>query len=138
MKTKFDPGLHKYVALAKRIQNWLVDLSTACDFMACAYEKVFSNILLLKLQGKVTGCQLGKIRCQIWDRDDHGILLPKLFWSTVRKFCSSDQEKLFNAENLKKCLRSLEQFISTVKGQKFFWRKTFFLILSGGFTDLIY
>ena len=24
-----------------------------------------------------------------------GILLPKLFWPTVRKKCSSDQEKLF-------------------------------------------
>ena len=100
-----------YVPLAKITQNWIVDQSTACDFMACAYEKVFSNILLLKLQGKITGCQLGKIRCQIWDRDDHGILLPKLFWSTVRKFCSSDQEKLLKAEKMKKCLRSLEQFI---------------------------
>ena len=31
-----------------------------------------------------------------------GILLPKLFWPTVRKNCSSDQEKLlkFMAENL--------------------------------------
>ena len=26
----------------------------------------------------------------------HGILLPKLFWSTVRKNCSSDREKLWN------------------------------------------
>ena len=45
----------------------------------------------------------------------NGILLPKLFWPTVRKKCSSDQETLlkFEAEGREfaKCLRSLEQFI---------------------------
>ena len=35
------------------------------------------------------------------------ILLPKLFWPTVRKNCSSDRENL---------LRWLKQFIQTVKG----------------------
>ena len=44
----------------------------------------------------------------------NGILLPKLFWPTVRKNCSSDREKLvkFEAEG---------QFIQTVKGQNKFW-----------------
>ena len=50
-----------------------------------------------------------------------GILLPKLFWLTVRKKCCSDWEKplKFSAEGWKfeKNLRSLEQFIWTVKGQ---------------------
>ena len=50
----------------------------------------------------------------------NGILLPKLFWPTVRKNCSSDWEKLlkFEAEcrEFSKFLRSLEQFIQTVKG----------------------
>ena len=49
----------------------------------------------------------------------------KLFWPTVRKICSSDQEKLlkFEAESQEfaKILRSLEQFILTVKGQYNFW-----------------
>ena len=53
------------------------------------------------------------------------ILLPKLFRPTVRKNCSSDQEKLlkFEAEGREfaKFLRSLEQFIQTVKGQNNFW-----------------
>ena len=48
------------------------------------------------------------------------ILLPKLFWPTVRKKCSSYREKLlkFEAEGQEfpKFLRSLEQFIQTVKG----------------------
>ena len=43
----------------------------------------------------------------------------------MRKKCSSDQEKLlkFEAEGQEfaKCLRSLEQFIQTVKGQNNFW-----------------
>ena len=54
-----------------------------------------------------------------------GILLPKLFWPTVRKNCSSDWEKLlkFEAEGREfaKYLRSLEQFIQTVKGLNNFW-----------------
>ena len=56
---------------------------------------------------------------------NNGILLPKLFWHTVRKNCSSDREKLlkFEAESreFSKNLRSLEQFIQTVKGQNNFW-----------------
>ena len=54
-----------------------------------------------------------------------GILLPKLFCPTVRKNCSSDWEKFlkFEAEGREfaKNLRSLEQFIQTVKGQYNFW-----------------
>ena len=47
---------------------------------------------------------------------NNGILLPKLFWPTVRKKKSSDWEKLlkFEAEGQEfaNTLRSLEQFIS--------------------------
>ena len=54
-----------------------------------------------------------------------GILLPKLFWPTVVKKCSSDQEKLLKFEDegqeFSKFLRSLEQFIQTVKGHYNFW-----------------
>ena len=46
-----------------------------------------------------------------------GILLPKLFWPTVRKNCSSDQVKLLKSE-AEDPLRSLEQFIQTVKGNR--------------------
>ena len=55
----------------------------------------------------------------------NGILLPKLFWPTVRKNCSSDRDVFlkFEAEGQEfaKILRSLEQFIWTVKGQNNFW-----------------
>ena len=55
----------------------------------------------------------------------NGILLPKLFWRTVRKNCSSGGEKLlkFEAEGLKfaNFVRSREQFIQTVKGQNNYW-----------------
>ena len=54
-----------------------------------------------------------------------GILLQKLFWPALRKNCSSDQENFlkFEAEGREfgKCLRSLKQFIQTVKGQNNFW-----------------
>ena len=53
------------------------------------------------------------------------ILLSKLFWLVVRKNCSSYQEKLlkFGAEghDFAKFLRSLGQFVQTVKGQNNFW-----------------
>ena len=56
----------------------------------------------------------------------NGILFPKLFWPTVRKFCSSDREKIWTsrlkAENLQKFWdHYLEEFIRTVKGQTNFW-----------------
>ena len=55
----------------------------------------------------------------------NGILMPKLFWPTVRKNCSSDREKIlkFEAEvqEFEKFLRSQEQFIQSVKGQNNFW-----------------
>ena len=35
---------------------------------------------------------------QAWTRGLNGILLPKLFWPTVRKDCSSDREKLLKFE----------------------------------------
>ena len=43
----------------------------------------------------------------------------------MRKNCSSDPQKLLNLEGegreFSKILRSLEQFIQTVKGQNNFW-----------------
>ena len=43
----------------------------------------------------------------------------------VRKNCSSDREKLFKfkagGREFAKVLRSLEQFVRTVKGQNNFW-----------------
>ena len=65
--------------------------------------------------------------------NNHSVLLLLFKWYfdtkivlTVRKDCSSDREKLlkFEAESQEfaaKNLRSLEQFIQTVKGQNDFW-----------------
>ena len=58
------------------------------------------------------------------------ILLPKLFWPTVRKNCSSDREELlkFEAEGQEfaNFLRSHEKFIQTVQAQYNFWNKMLF------------
>ena len=55
----------------------------------------------------------------------NGILLLKSFWPNVRKNCPSDREKVLKIEaegkKKKKILRSLEQFIQTLKGQNNFW-----------------
>ena len=54
-----------------------------------------------------------------------GILLPKLFWPTVRKNCSSDPERKLKLEaegqDFAKYVRSLEQFVQTFKIQNNFW-----------------
>ena len=64
-------------------------------------------------------------QCGIFPYFCNGILLPKLFLPTVRKKYSSDREKLLKFEakgrEFAKFLRSLEQFIQTVKGQNNFW-----------------
>ena len=56
---------------------------------------------------------------------NNGILLPKLFWPTVWKNCSIDREKLWKIEaegrEFAKFLRSLEQFVQTVKVKNNFW-----------------
>ena len=62
---------------------------------------------------------------ELTGREENGILLPKLFWPTVKKKCSSDREKHFKFEaegrEFVKFLRSLEKLIQTVKGQNNFW-----------------
>ena len=58
-----------------------------------------------------------------WDDPKNGILLPKLFWPSVKKNYSSDWEKLLKIEaegrEFAKNLRSLEQFVQTVKVPNF-------------------
>ena len=73
----------------------------------------------------MVGTNEKKILKKILKKGKNGILLPKLFWLTVRKKNhSSDWEKhlIFEAEgwNIAKFLRSAEQFVQTVKGQKNF------------------
>ena len=67
----------------------------------------------------------------------NGILLPKLFWPTVRKKCARDREKLLKCEvegrEFAKILRLVEQFIRTVKGRKFLWNRMLFKISSWKF-----
>ena len=71
----------------------------------------------------------------------NGILLSKLLWTSVRQNYSSDWEKLlkFEAEGREFAdfLRSLEQYIETVKGQNNSWYyRMLFSLVPGGFSDL--
>ena len=69
--------------------------------------------------------------------DNHcrnGILLPKLFWPTVRKYCSSDREKLFKFET------EGQEFANFFKQWKFrtiFGNRMSSLTYPGGFSYLI-
>ena len=63
----------------------------------------------------------------------NGILLPKLFWPTARKSCTSGQEKLlkFEAEchEFAEILRSVNQYN--------FWNRMLFQLVPEGFSDPI-
>ena len=78
-------------------------------------EKAYKSIKSQNLQGYKITNGLSK----------YGILLPKLLWPTVRKNRSSNQEKVLKFEakgqEFAKILRSLEQFVHTIKGQNNFW-----------------
>ena len=90
------------------------------------------NIIIL-IKRKKANIILTIFRCEVSENGrklqnnvNNGILLPKLFWPTVRKnVLFSDWEKLlkFEAEGREfaNFLRLLEQFIQTVKGQNNFW-----------------
>ena len=66
-----------------------------------------------------------------------GILLPKLFWSTVRKNCSSDWEKLlkFEAEGWE--FAKLQTFFKQWKVRTIFGNRMLFKLVPGGFSYLI-
>ena len=88
--------------------------------------KLFPRYLVDSFVGRISvqNFMINKsFSCQ--SKEMNGILLPKLFWPTVRKNCSSDPEKLlkFEAEGqeVAKCLRSLDQFIQTLKVQNNIW-----------------
>ena len=85
---------------------WIL-VGKAAHFTYWYRENLRSKLFFLSSQGK------------------NGILLTELFWPTVRKNYSSDWEKLlkFLAFSLEfaKFLRSLEQFVQTVKGQNNIW-----------------
>ena len=74
-----------------------------------------------------------RLQMRALSKFNFGILLPKLFWPTVIKNCSSDREKLlkFEAESreFSKILRSLEQFMRILNDQNNVWNR----VLTGGF-----
>ena len=118
--------LELYVSVTrvlKHIENfWLCNLSRNYEHPS-VYKVKFKLNLHLKTSLPSTLVTMGSdLECMA---SSYIILLPKLFWPTVRKKCSNDREKLlkFEAEGreFSKLLRLLEQFIQTVKGQNNFW-----------------
>ena len=81
---------------------------------------------------------LSRLSLLIWgSKQRFGILLPKLFWPTVRKNCPSNRENFLKLEaegqEFANILRSLDQFVQTVKGQNNFWLQNAVLTCSWKF-----
>ena len=103
-------------------------LSSQCN---CTKKKMFFLINAIQLDWSLAhfsfvfsfGTRPG--RFDIAKMHHNGILLPKLFWPTMRKIVLVIEKNFWNsslnAKNFAKILRSLEQFIQTVKGQNNFW-----------------
>ena len=118
----------------KHKKVWLIPLTTFCVLLCTCDVSIQPELLLEPIPNYwapevINVLELGHwqyiFTCLVEILDRNCILLPKLSWPTVRKNCSSDREKLlkFEAEGREfpKFLRSLEQFIQTVKGQNNFW-----------------
>ena len=114
---QFNVG--KYFCLFHNNENQnLMDLyliqfypSTITTYHLWRFGKIpFSSFLWVETLEIYTVWSNGR-NLKFFSGSHNGILSPKLFWPTVRKKNSSEQEKL---------LRSLEQFIKTVKGQNIF------------------
>ena len=102
---------------------WTYNLSLGCRTFLWTYrnkDRIKQKLKVFNNNRKT----LRKNICSRW-KWHKWFFVIKVFWLTVRKNCSSDWEKLlkFNAEDQEfaKFLRSLEQFIQTVKGQNNFW-----------------
>ena len=106
-RSKFSLKEKEWNSSQKRIRKSLANWSSIC----IRSTQIPPCVSLWKRQS----CN-SKVRAKY----NFGILLSKLFWPTVRRKCSSDWEKLlkFEAEGqeFSKILRSLEQFIQTLKG----------------------
>ena len=79
-----------------------------CFKSACKFEtKALDRCLSFKLTGRFKlSLEHFKMNCMFLrdfkmrnnSKFENGILLPKLFWPTVRKNCSTDREKLLKFE----------------------------------------
>ena len=104
-----------------RISSFINRPEGNCEFK-CDFKTIFELLCNSFLREMSEGVEkwLTHFQCFIT-----GILLPKLFWPTVGRNCSSDREKLlkFEAEGRESAnfLRSPEQFVRTVKGQHNIW-----------------
>ena len=69
---------------------------------------------------------------------DNGILLPKLFWLTVRKKCSSDREKNWGWKpricKISEITRTIYSNIE--RWEQFLVTECFFYLVHGGLSDL--
>ena len=73
-----------------------------------------SFIIEKELQKKNEWRKCGKSEPELQNNIKNGILLPKLFWPTVRKSCSSDWDFFFQIQDqrprIRQILRSKELF----------------------------
>ena len=116
--------LHTTVSIKLSIQIWVQNVGCECilgNHLRYLILLVSSRNLHFSCPKKIVMAILGSdavrsrvfwLNCsEFFNRKGHtsvynGILFPKLFWPTVRKSCSSDQEKLLDsrlkAKNLQK------------------------------------
>ena len=109
--------------------------TNCCNFCVILLKKYIKNTDLINCSWKyhVSWIQIQNGYKLYFNMTKSGILLPKLFWPTVRKTFFSDREFFlkFKAEGWEFAIffRSLEQFIQTV-GQNNFGNKIPFIVFT--------
>ena len=115
MKVPVQQGLLLNSVLQYNLSLWTTDKSN-CDIQATSHSSFTFTYQILMSHPTIHLRQISPENHQ----KNICILFPKLFLPTMRKYCSLLK---FEAEGqeFSKILRSLEQFIQTVKGQNNFW-----------------
>ena len=135
MEKNFEPHqltLHKTIFRQHNCTNQKIrNLMLSAFYIRCNVQSKIPNINGILCEKKrrrfmfIVHPSIFLCKKNLWEKEKknaayNGILLPKLFWPTARKKCSSYPEYFlkFEAEDREfaKILRLLEQLIQTVKG----------------------
>ena len=107
-----SPNKSEFKSKKSKVKSAMERASARSDALASLIEDCGISTYATPKSGKVGNKKSRMKNFGVQCR--YGILLPKLFWPTVRKSLKSEAE----GRELTKILRSLEQFIRTVFGNR--------------------
>ena len=111
-------GAFSRKSVVKKIQIWMVYFLYPIRLLKFCFEKSWCYIFHMEKAFSLHE-QIKYVHLSLFSLYEsiNGILLPKLFWPTVRKYCSSDRENFFKNFEITRTICSnserSEQFLVT-------------------------